>query len=178
MHLQSFHGLFIHELKDLYDAEHQILEALPKIIDAVSSEKLKEALEAHRKQTEMHVKRLNDVFGSLGEKPARVTCTGMRGLLDEGEETMNEKDAVLEVRDAALIEAAQKVEHYEIGAYGTLCAFARLMGHDDALDLLSETLEEEKDADEKLSEIAEHRVNPAAMEAAPGMEKEMAGASR
>jgi ferritin-like metal-binding protein YciE len=154
MSLSTMDDLFLHEVKDLFDAEKQIVKALPKMIKAVDSEELKTALEEHLAVTEKQVERLEEVF-SLLEKPARgKKCAGMEGLLKEGSSLL-EEDAEAAVLDAAVIGAAQKVEHYEICAYGTLIAFAKELGHDEIADLLAESLEEEKEADETLSEISE-----------------------
>ena len=153
MSLANLDDLFLHEVKDLYDADKQILKALPKIIKAVDSEELSEALEEHREVTEKQVERLEQVFELL-EKPARgKKCAGMEGLLKEGSSLIEEK-AEPAVLDAGIIGAAQKVEHYEIAAYGTLVEYAKLLGMDEAVELLHTTLEEEKEADEKLSQIA------------------------
>jgi len=150
----KFDDLLKEELQDLYDAENQIIQALPKMVDAASSEELKSAFEDHLEQTREQVKRLDRVFKSIGEKPQRKTCEGMQGLLKEGEKIIAEiaKSPVL---DAAIIGAAQKVEHYEISAYGTARTMAEMLGQQDAAELLEETLEEEKATDETLTEIAE-----------------------
>ena len=142
-------------LKDTYDAEHQIIKALPSMIKAVESDELKEALESHLEETRGHVERLEKVFGIFDESPKRKKCKGMEGLLAEGEELVGE-----DMGDAALISAAQKVEHYEIAAYGSLASWAKLLDEDEAVDLLEETLSEESSADEKLTEVAESAVNP------------------
>ncbi len=117
MRLTSLHELLLHEIKDLYDAEHQVVEALPKMVKAVKSQELKKGFETHLQESENHIKRLEQVFGILGEKLARVKCKGMAGLLKEGEDLMKE-NADPDVMDAALISAAQKVEHYEMAGYG------------------------------------------------------------
>jgi ferritin-like metal-binding protein YciE len=158
---QQFEKLFAAELADLYDAENQILKALPKIIEKVSSPELQEALENHRIQTEGHVRRLDEIFENLGERPTKK-CKGMAGLLAEGEETMKE-DFEDHVMDAAIIGDCQRVEHYEIAAYGTARTFANFIGNEEAVRLLEETLDEEKEADSLLTQIAESHVN---MEAA------------
>lgn len=165
---KSMQDLFDEELEDLYDAEKQIVKALPKIAEAVASEELRDALEEHLEQTKQHVTRLEQVFQSIGREAKAKKCEGMKGLLEEGENVISELDKS-PVRDAALIAAAQKVEHYEISGYGTLRTFAQLLGHDDAVELLEETLEEEKEADEKLTDIAESEIN---IEAADGEEGE------
>ena len=144
---KSMQDLFNEELEDLYDAEKQIVKALPKVAEAVASEELRDALEEHLEQTKQHVTRLEQVFQSIGREAKAKKCEGMKGLLEEGENVISELDKS-PVRDAALIAAAQKVEHYEISGYGTLRTFAQLLGHDQAVELLEETLEEEKEADE------------------------------
>lgn len=153
MHLATLEDLFLQELKDIYDAEKQILKALPKMTKAVDSEQLRAALNEHRDVTETHVDRLEQVFQML-EKPARgKKCAAMEGLLKEGSELLKE-DCEPSVLDAAVIGAAQKVEHYEIAAYGTLATYAKLLGYDQAKKLLGQTLEEEKQTDESLTAIA------------------------
>jgi ferritin-like metal-binding protein YciE len=150
----KFDELFREELEDLYDAEKQIIEALPKMAEAASSEELTSAFQDHLEQTREQVKRLEKIFKTLGVKPEGKTCEGMQGLIKEGEKMVSEipKSAVL---DAGLIGAAQKVEHYEISGYGTARTMAEMLGQQDAADLLEETLEEEKTTDENLTEIAE-----------------------
>lgn len=157
--LESLHDLFIEELKDTYDAEHQITKALPKMIKAAQTPELRAAFEEHLTQTENQIARLEQVFGLLNEKPARKTCAGMKGIIAEGDEQMKE-DMAGTLLDVALIASAQRVEHYEIAAYGTLCALSRQMGHEDCADLLDQTLEEETATDEKLTLLAEQHVNP------------------
>ena len=145
---------FLDELADLYDAEKQLVKALPKVAKAAEHEELTNAIEEHLEETEVHVERIEGVFEMLGEKTRSKKCKAMQGILQEGEELIQEKEG-----DAALICAAQKVEHYEIAAYGSLRAWAKLMGEQDAADELEETLEEEKAADEKLTELAENIIN-------------------
>lgn len=158
--MQSLHDLFLMELKDTYDAEHQITKALPKMAKAATSPEVRAGFEQHLIETEGQIKRLEQVFDLLGEKASRKTCAGMKGIIAEGEEQMQEEmDGLL--MDAALIASAQRVEHYEMAAYGTLCAYARQMGHTECADLLDQTLEEEKATDAKLSMVAEQHVNPA-----------------
>jgi len=146
--------LYIDELKDLHNAENQLVKALPKMAKAASSEELRQGFEEHLEQTKEHVQRLEEIFKALDESPKGKKCVGMEGLVKEGSEIMKEDfdDAVL---DAALIGAAQRVEHYEIAAYGTVAAFAKLLGETQHASLLEETLEEEKETDEKLTELAE-----------------------
>jgi len=154
----DLHELFLDELADVYNAEQQLTKALPKMAKAAESDELREAFESHLEETQTHVTRLEEAVEKLGESLKRKTCAAMKGLVEEAQELMKEqKDS--SALDAALIAAAQKVEHYEIASYGTLCAWAKQMGHDDALELLNETLEEEKAADEKLTSIAESIAN-------------------
>lgn len=153
--MSTLRETFIDTLQDTYDAEHQIVKALPEVIKAVEHEELKGALESHLEETRGHIERLGKVFELFDEAPRRKKCKGMEGLLAEGEELIGEGHG-----DAALIAAAQKVEHYEIAAYGSLAAWAKLMDQDDAADLLEETLDEEKTADDKLTKIAEQSINP------------------
>jgi len=150
----TFDVLFQEELEDLYDAERQIISALPKMAEAASSEELATAFRDHLEQTRQQVKRLDKVFKTIGHKPGGEPCEGMQGLLREGEKMMTElpKSPVL---DAALIAAAQKVEHYEISGYGTARTMAEMLGQQDVAELLEETLDEEKETDETLTEIAE-----------------------
>ncbi|HXN22885.1 MAG TPA: ferritin-like domain-containing protein [Candidatus Dormibacteraeota bacterium] len=145
--------LYIDELRDLFDAENQLLKALPKMAKAATSEQLRSGFEEHLEQTQEHVQRLEQIFGELGEKPAGKKCKGMQGLIAEGKEMM-EEDFEGALMDAALISAAQRVEHYEIAAYGTVRTYAGILGEEDAVSLLEETLEEEKETDQKLTEIA------------------------
>lgn len=150
----ELHELFLDELGDIYSAEQQLTKALPRMAKAAQSNELRQAFESHLQETENQISRLEQVADSLGETIKRKTCKGMKGLIEEGSEMMQEKKNSSAI-DATLIASAQKVEHYEIAAYGTLCAWAKQMNHDQALDLLHETLEEEKAADEKLTGIAE-----------------------
>jgi ferritin-like metal-binding protein YciE len=164
MKLDSLQTLFIEELKDLYDAEQQILKALPKMIDAASHSDLKDALEEHRGQTEGHVQRLEQTFEEA-EVPARASkCEGIRGILQEGQELLHDA-AEPSVRDAGIIAAAQRVEHYEIAGYGTVRTYAEHLGMHDAVELLQQTLDEEKEADRHLTEIAEDAINVDAADA-------------
>ena len=146
--------LYVDELKDLYDAESRLVKALPKVAKAATSQKLRSAVEEHLEQTKGHVDRLKEIFDNLGEKPSGKKCPGMMGILKEGEEIMDE-DFEGEVMDAALISAAQRVEHYEIAAYGCVRTWAELLGENEASSLLEKTLEEEKETDEKLTQLAE-----------------------
>ena len=163
MKLKTLHDLYVDELKDLYNAEHQILKALPKLIKTASAPELADAFEEHRKVTEGQVERLEKVFKMLNLSPKGKKCKAMEGLLEEGKEMMSE-DAEPAVMDAGLISAAQRVEHYEMAGYGCVRTFARLLGYDKAADLLQETLAEESEADKKLTELAESVINVEAME--------------
>jgi len=158
MSLDTMHELFLEELKDLYSAEQQLVKALPKLAERVTTPSLRTAIESHLRETEGHVTRLETCFGMLGEKASGKKCKGMEGLLDEADDLADEhgNDAV---RDAGIIAAAQRLEHYEIAAYGCTIAFARTMGHQEAVTLLEETLSEEKAANEKLTALAEEEVN-------------------
>ena len=156
--------LFEDELRDIYDAEKQILKALPKIIKAVTNDDLRKGLSAHLEETHGHVDRLEQAFESLDLKPKGKHCAGMAGILEEGSDLLEEDgdDAVI---DAAFIAGCQRVEHYEIVAYGCLMAWAKLLGYQDALNLLKANEQEEKAADAKLSKLAESSVNPQALSA-------------
>lgn len=149
---ESLKELYIDELRDIYNAENQLVKALPKLAKAATSEELSSAFEEHLEQTKGHVQRLEQIFQSLGESPKGKKCAGMEGLVKEGSEMVDEYED--EVLDAALISAAQRVEHYEIAAYGTVAAFAELLGESEQQSLLIETLEEEKETDEKLTELS------------------------
>lgn len=155
---QELHDLFLDELADLLSAETQLTKALPKMAKAAQSEELAEALRSHLTETENHVERLKEVFASLDEKVKTKTCKAMKGLIEEGSELLEELKGSSAL-DAGIIAAGQKVEHYEIASYGSVRAWAEEMGHTEAADLLQETLDEEKAADEKLTEIAEHSAN-------------------
>lgn len=163
MKLQTLNDLFIHELKDLYSAENQLLKALPKMAKAATNEDLRASFESHLEETKGHVTRLEEIAKSCECKLTGHKCKAMEGLIAEGSDLISE-DADDMVRDAGLIGAAQRVEHYEIAGYGTARALAECLGHDDAVALLSETLEEEKAADEKLTELAESTINDDAAE--------------
>ncbi len=162
--------LYVDELKDLYSAENQLVKALPKMAKAAASEELRAGFEEHLEQTKGHVQRLEQIFEMLDESPKGKKCKGMEGLIEEGSEIMEEdfEDALL---DAALIGAAQRVEHYEIAAYGTVRAFAEELGESEHASLLAETLEEEKETDEKLTELAK-QVNVEANEGSGEAEEE------
>lgn len=161
----TLHDAFIDELRDTYDAERQITKALPKMIKACTSEELRGAFESHLEETRSHLERLEQVFDVLDEKARGKHCDGMAGIIEEGKTVMEEEfDGT--TMDAVLISSAQRVEHYEMAAYGTLVAWARNMGHNDAAEVLEQILEEEKAADQKLTTIAEGGINQEAAQAA------------
>jgi ferritin-like metal-binding protein YciE len=166
----SLQELYVEQLRDLYDAEKQIIEALPEMVDAADSEDLKDALSEHLEITKTQATRLEQIFDALGEKPKGEKCKGMQGVLDEGSSLVDEI-SVANVRDAAIIAAAQRVEHYELAGYGTARSFAELLGEDEASQLLQETLDEEKEADQKLTNLASE-IN---VEAAESQEQEAEG---
>jgi ferritin-like metal-binding protein YciE len=159
MSAENLQELFVEEVRDIYDAEKQLVKALPKMAKAAESAELRSAFEEHLEITRAHVGRLEEVFKGLGMPARGKTCEGMKGLIEEGQEAMEEMEGT--VLDAALIASAQKVEHYEIATYGTLATFAEVLGLEDAKDLLGQTLDEEKEADEKLTQIAS-QINPEA----------------
>jgi ferritin-like metal-binding protein YciE len=154
-------ALFLHQLKDTYFAENAILKALPQMAEAAQAEELKGALAVHLKETEGQVKRLEQVFQLLGEEPAGIECKAIQGIIEEGQEVLQEFSGG-EALDAGLIAAAQAVEHYEITRYGTLLAWAKQLGLTEAEGLIQETLIEEENTDQILSELAEDAINPAA----------------
>ena len=164
MQKNSLRELYIDELRDLYSAETQLVKALPKMAKASTNDQLREAFEEHLEQTKGHVSRLEQIFEQLDEKASGKKCVGIEGLIKEGAETMDE-DYTEEIMDAAIIGAAQRVEHYEVAAYGTVRSLAELLGENDQFSLLEQTLEEEKQADKKLTQISEE-VNPRAAEEA------------
>jgi ferritin-like metal-binding protein YciE len=151
---QGLKELYIDELKDLYNAENQLVKALPKMAKAASSEELRSGFEEHLEQTKGHVQRLEQIFEALGESPKGKKCKGMEGLIEEGSEMIDE-DFEGNVKDSGLIGAAQRVEHYEIAGYGTVRALAETLGESEHVSLLEQTLEEEKETDEKLTKLAE-----------------------
>jgi ferritin-like metal-binding protein YciE len=161
----TLHDAFIDELRDAYDAEKQLLKALPKMAKKASAEGLREAFESHRDETEGHIEKLEQVFAGLDEKVRGKHCDGIAGIIEEGKSIMGE-DFDDETMDACLIAAGQRAEHYEMAVYGTLVAWANAMGHEEAAGLLEEILEEEKAADEKLTGLAEGGINQAASEGA------------
>ena len=154
MKAESLHDLYLEQLKDLYDAENQLIKALPKMAKAASSEELKAAFEDHLGKTRQHAQRIETIFEQMGEKAQGKKCKAMEGLVEEGGEVIKE-DMEDSIKDAALIAAAQRVEHYEIAGYGCVRAYATKLGDEDAATLLSQTLDEEKEADETLNGIAE-----------------------
>jgi ferritin-like metal-binding protein YciE len=158
-------ALFLHQLKDTYFAENAILKALPQMAEAAQAEELKGALAVHLKETEGQVKRLEQVFQLLGEEPAGIECKAIQGIIEEGQEVLQEFSGG-EALDAGLIAAAQAVEHYEITRYGTLLAWAKQLGLSEAEGLIQETLIEEENTDQILSELAEDAINPAAAQKA------------
>lgn len=168
---KTLHGAFIDELRDAYDAEKQLLRALPKMAKKATSEDLTAAFQAHLEETRGHVEKLEQVFGTLDEKVRGKHCDGIEGIIEEGKSVM-EEDFDAETMDACLIAGGQRAEHYEMAAYGTLVAWARVMGHTEAADLLEEILEEEKAADEKLTALAEGGINQAAADEAHPAEGE------
>ncbi len=154
--------MLVDEIRDLYHAEKQLVKALPKMAKAATHEDLRDAIETHLEETREQVTRLEEVFSALDEKVRAKPCHGMMGIIEEGSELLQEEEPG-SVMDAALIAAAQRAEHYEIGAYGTCVAWARLLGMDDVVSLLEQTLEEEKGADQKLTALAEQEINPSAV---------------
>jgi ferritin-like metal-binding protein YciE len=161
----TLHDAFLDELRDMYHAEKQLTQALPKLVKKARTPELVEAFQSHLAETENHVTRLEQVFDELGETAKAKTCDGMKGIIDEAGSMMKE-DFDEQTMDAVLIASAQRAEHYEISAYGTLVTWARTMEHDTAADLLQQNLDEEKAADEKLTEIAESGVNEQAAQLA------------
>jgi ferritin-like metal-binding protein YciE len=163
MKLKSLEDLLHYELKDLYSAENQLVKALPKMAKAATNEELKAGFEEHLEQTRGHVERLDQIAGMIGIKLAGHKCKAMEGLIAEGAELIGE-NAEDAIRDAGLIGAAQRVEHYEIAGYGTVRTIAETLGHSEIAELLSQTLEEEKDTDEKLTDLAASTVTPEAQQ--------------
>jgi ferritin-like metal-binding protein YciE len=164
MKMQTLRDLYIGELRDLYNAENQLIKALPKMAAAAKSEKLEAAFEEHLEQTKNHVSRLERIFERLSLNPKGKRCKAMEGLVEEGKEIIEIRPEA-NVLNAALIAAAQRVEHYEIAGYGCARAFATLLGENEAVELLSETLKEEKETDERLTELAINEINEEAAEA-------------
>ena len=171
MKIESLEELFVEELKDLYHAEKQLVKALPKMAKAATSEELRTAFTDHLEQTKNHVLRLEQVFETVDEKAKAKVCKGMQGLIEEGQETIAE-DALDQMADLGLIAAAQKVEHYEISGYGTMRTFAQILGNQEAVRLLSETLKEEEAADKLLSGISQSLLKESAVMIAEAAEVE------
>src|SRR5215469_312404 len=171
MQEKSLQELYVEQLRDLYNAENQLVKALPKMAKAAQSEALRQGFEQHLEQTKGHVDRLEQIFSAMDESPKGRKCAGMEGLVREGEEVIKEESSS-EALDAGLIASAQRVEHYEIAAYGTVRSFAELLGLNEAVNLLRHTLEEEKETDEKLTELSKEvnaqAMNAASAEAQPG----------
>ena len=159
--IKTFEDLFLNELRDIYSAEKQLIKALPKMAKAAQSDKLRAGFEKHLAQTEVHATRLEQILEQLGKSTRGEKCAAMEGLIEEGKKAIEEIEDP-SVLDAALIGAAQRVEHYEIAAYGTAATFAKLLGNKSAEKLLRQTLAEEKATDEKLTELAESEINLAA----------------
>ncbi len=180
--IATLHDLMIHQLRDIYSAEKQLVQALPKMVKNANTEELQDALSTHLNETQEHVARLEQAFELLGVSSRGMKCKGMEGLIEEGKELF-EEDVDPEVLDAGIIAASQRIEHYEIAAYGTVCEYARSMGHDELLALLDATLAEEKQADTTLTTIAEGGINAlanrgdpmGAMDADQDEDVEMAG---
>lgn len=163
----SLEDLFVEQLKDLYDAEQRLVEGLPKMANAANSSSLRQAFTAHLEETRNHVTRLEQVFNSIGVEAERQTCQAMKGLVSEGSDMIDSKGSNPAVRDAGLIAAAQRVEHYEMAGYGTARTFAEQLGMAQAADLLQSTLDEEEAADEKLTQLATQKINAQALRSTP-----------
>lgn len=164
--MKSLDDLFLHTLKDVYYAERQIMKALPKMAKAAESDKLKQAFTLHREQTQQQIERLQQVFEKLGKRAQGVTCEAINGLIEEAEELLEEAPQPSVVRDAGLIGTAQAIEHYEMARYGALVAWAKAGGHDEVVQLLQETLDEEKQTDTLLNDMANKEINPQAAQKA------------
>ncbi|HEY2587134.1 MAG TPA: ferritin-like domain-containing protein [Tepidisphaeraceae bacterium] len=165
MHMQDLQDLYIEELRDIYNAEKQLVKALPKMAKKASHDELKQAFTTHLEETKGHVERLEQIFEKLGKRAGGKTCKAMQGIVEEGKDMM-EEDAEPEVLDAALIAAAQRAEHYEIAAYGTVRTYAKLLGDEKAAKLLQTTLDEEGNTDKKLTQLAESSINVEAQQPA------------
>jgi ferritin-like metal-binding protein YciE len=175
MKMNTLKDLYLDELKDVYDAENQIAKALPKMAKEATNEELRAAIEQHLDQTQTQIERLEQIFEELGEKAKGTKCEATKGLLEEAKRMMDDAEDD-DTRDAAIISAAQKVEHYEIATYGTLRTYAELLGHDEQAELLQETLDEEKETDENLTELAVSCINIEANESdEEGEEEEESG---
>jgi len=164
MKIKTMDDLFLEQIEDLYDAEQRLVKALPKMAEASTSQALRDAIESHLEQTKGHVTRLERIFGELGKDAQGQTCEAMKGLLKEGEDTIAEIPNIL-LRDAGIIAAGNRVEHYEIASYGSAKSFAKTLGLDSVAALLEQTLQEEKEADQILTSLAESMVNDQAVRA-------------
>lgn len=162
MQLATLNDLFVKELRDMYSAERQLIQTLPKMAKKANSPELAQAIETHLGETEQQAERLEHVFEMLDVSSRGPACKGMKGIIDEGKDVLAESEEP-DVLDAGIIASAQKVEHYEIAGYGTLCEYANVLGHSEIADLLHKTLEEEKAADQKLSALAEQGINAMAI---------------
>jgi len=162
MKIESMEDLFLEQVEDLYDAEKRLVKALPKMAEATTSITLRQAIQSHLMETEGHVSRLENVFRILGKDPKAQTCDAMKGLISEGEDVISDIDES-PLRDAGIIAAANRVEHYEIAGYGSARTFAQILGLTEAASLLEQTLQEEKKADQKLTQLAESMVNEEAL---------------
>lgn len=158
MKMESLHDLMLDVMKDTYDAEHQITQALPQMAQAATSADLKKAFEQHLRQTEKQIEQLEQAFEMIGQRPSRKQCVAMKGLIKEGQELI-EEGGDKETLDAGLIAAAQKVEHYEIAAYGTLRTWAQQLGMNDAAEIFDRIAQEEGTTDQKLTKLAEGKIN-------------------
>jgi ferritin-like metal-binding protein YciE len=164
MKIKTMDDLFLEQIEDLYDAEQRLVKALPKMAEASTSQALRDAIESHLEQTKGHVSRLERIFGELGKDAKGQTCEAMKGLVKEGEDTIGEISNIL-LRDAGIIAAGNRVEHYEIAAYGSAKSFAKTLGLHGVVALLEQTLREEKEADQILTRLAESMVNEQALRA-------------
>jgi ferritin-like metal-binding protein YciE len=173
MKMNTLKDLYLDELKDVYDAEQQITKALPKMAKEATNEELRAAIEQHLDQTQTQIERLEQIFEELGEKAKGVKCEATKGLIEEAKSMMEDAEDD-DTRDAAIIAAAQKIEHYEIATYGTLRTYAELLGFDEQAELLQETLDEEKETDESLTELAVSCINIEANEEDESEEEESA----
>jgi ferritin-like metal-binding protein YciE len=171
MQVSTLNELFVKELRDVYNAERQLIRTLPTMAKKANSPDLTKAIEVHFEQTQQQAKRLEQAFGLLDISARGPVCKGMKGIIDEGKETLEETDEP-DVTDAGIIMSAQKVEHYEIATYGTLCEYASVLGHSEIADLLKTTLAEEKAADKNLSELAERGINAMATNGGGGGDSE------
>jgi len=166
MKIETMEDLFLEQVEDLYDAEKRLVKALPKMAEATESQPLRQAFQSHLVETEGHVRRLENVFRTLGKNPKGQTCDAMKGLISEGEDMVGDTSPSA-LRDAGLIAAGNRVEHYEIAAYGSARSFARILGLKEAETLLQQTLQEEKAADQKLTNLGESSINEEALRRSP-----------